>query len=147
MLSCFSHVWLFAALWVTHQAPLSTEFSRQEYQSGLPFPSPRDLPDPGFEPRSWIAGRFFTIWPTQGSPTVLQLIKKLGLRDEEDLSYRLIQPSFHWWGSSKLSRLLVTKPECKWGVLSLGDGCSVHHTAMLCCACRQTPWNQKTMRI
>jgi len=33
------------------QVPLSTEFSRQEYWSGLPFPSPRDLPDLGIEPR------------------------------------------------------------------------------------------------
>ena len=37
---------------VAHQAPLSLEFSRQEYWSGLPFPSPGDLPDPGIEPRS-----------------------------------------------------------------------------------------------
>ena len=37
---------------VAHQAPLSMEFSRQEYQSGLPFPSPADLPDPGIKPRS-----------------------------------------------------------------------------------------------
>ena len=36
-------------LYVTHQASLSTEFSRQEYWSVLPFPSPRDLPDPGIE--------------------------------------------------------------------------------------------------
>ena len=36
---------------VTHQGPLSMEFSRQEYWSGLPFPSPGDLPDPGLEPR------------------------------------------------------------------------------------------------
>ena len=35
---------------VAHQAPLSMEFSRQEYWSGLPFPSPGDLPDPGIEP-------------------------------------------------------------------------------------------------
>ena len=34
------------------QAPLSMEFSRQEYYSGLPFPSPGDLPDLGMEPRS-----------------------------------------------------------------------------------------------
>ena len=32
-----------------HQAPLSIEFSRKEYWSGLPFPSPGDLPDPGIE--------------------------------------------------------------------------------------------------
>ena len=37
---------------VPHQAPLSMGFSRQEYWSGLPFPSPGDLPDPGIEPRS-----------------------------------------------------------------------------------------------
>ena len=37
---------------VVFQAPLSMGFSRQEYWSGLPFPSPGDLPDPGIEPRS-----------------------------------------------------------------------------------------------
>ena len=37
---------------VTYQAPPSMEFSRQEYWSGLPFPSPGDLPDPEIEPRS-----------------------------------------------------------------------------------------------
>ena len=37
---------------VVHQAPLSMEFSRQEYWSGLPCPSPRDLPDPGIKPGS-----------------------------------------------------------------------------------------------
>ena len=43
-----SRVRLFATLWtVAYQAPPSTEFSRQEYWSGLPFPSPGDLPDPG----------------------------------------------------------------------------------------------------
>ena len=53
MLSCFSHVRLFATLWtVAHKAPLCMGFSRQEYWSGLPFPSPEDLPDPGIEPRS-----------------------------------------------------------------------------------------------
>ena len=42
---------------VAHQAPLSMEFSMQEYWSGLLFPSPGDLPNPGIEPRS-PAGRF-----------------------------------------------------------------------------------------
>ena len=52
VLSCFSRVWLFATLWsIAHQALLSMKFSRQEYWSGLPFPSPGDLPDPGIEPR------------------------------------------------------------------------------------------------
>ena len=48
-----SHVQLFATPWtVAHQASLSTGFSRQEYWSGLPFPSPGDLPNPGIEPGS-----------------------------------------------------------------------------------------------
>ena len=45
--------------------PLSMGFSRQEYWSGLPFPFPGDLPDPGIEPVSCTAGRFFTIWATR----------------------------------------------------------------------------------
>ena len=50
LLSC---VRLFATPWtIAHQAPLSMGFSRQEYWSGLPFPSPRDLPKPGIKPRS-----------------------------------------------------------------------------------------------
>ena len=49
----FGRVWLFATPWtVSYQAPPSVEFSRQEYWSGLPFPSPGDLPDPGIEPGS-----------------------------------------------------------------------------------------------
>ena len=48
-----SHVWLSApSRTVIRQAPLSVEFSRQEYWSGLPFPSPGDLPDSGIKPWS-----------------------------------------------------------------------------------------------
>ena len=48
-----SRVRLFATPWtVTYQAPPSMGFSRQEYWSGLPFPSPGDLPNPGIEPGS-----------------------------------------------------------------------------------------------
>ena len=48
-----SHVRLFATLWIVAcQAPLSMEFSRKEYWSGLPFSSPGDLPDAGVNPRS-----------------------------------------------------------------------------------------------
>ena len=44
------------ALWTAaRQAPLSTRFSRQEYWSGLPFPTPGDLPDPGIEPTSFAS--------------------------------------------------------------------------------------------
>ena len=48
-----SPVWLFVTPWtVAYQVPLSVGFSRQEYWSGLPCPSPGDLPDTGIEPRS-----------------------------------------------------------------------------------------------
>ena len=48
-----SRVRLFATPWtVAHQAPPSVGFFRQEYWSGLPFPSPGDLPNPGIEPES-----------------------------------------------------------------------------------------------
>ena len=73
-------LWLFEAVWLVtcvcaqslvvydsfaaHQAPLSMEFSRQEYWSGLPFPPRGDLPDAGIEPVSLVspavAGGFFT---------------------------------------------------------------------------------------
>ena len=51
---------------IVHYAPLSMEFSRKEYWSGLLFPCPGDLPKPGIKPRgsNHITGRFFTIWAT-----------------------------------------------------------------------------------
>ena len=65
MLSHFSHVQLFATLWmVACQVYLSVEFSRQEYWSGLPFHSPGDLPDPELKPTSpALAGGFLTTEP------------------------------------------------------------------------------------
>ena len=59
-----SHVQLFATPWtITHQAPLSMGFSRQEYWIWLPFPPPGDLPDSRIEPASpgspVLAGKFF----------------------------------------------------------------------------------------
>ena len=67
-----SRVQLFVTSWtVAPQAPLFMGFPRQEYWNGLPFPSPRDLPDPGIEPVSpaspMLAGRFFTTEP-RGKP-------------------------------------------------------------------------------
>ena len=63
----FSRVQLRAPLWtVARQAPLSMGFSRQEYCSGLPFPSPGYLPHPGIYPV--LAGEFLTtstIWEAQ----------------------------------------------------------------------------------
>ena len=52
-MNSLSRIQLFATPWTAaYQAPLSMVFSRQEYWSGLPFPSPGDLPDPGIEPGS-----------------------------------------------------------------------------------------------
>ena len=54
-----------------HQAPLSMEFSRQEYWSGLPFPTPGDFPDLEIELKSpALSGRFFTTEPP-GKPFIL----------------------------------------------------------------------------
>ena len=68
VLSRFNCVQLFATLWtVARQAPLPMGFSRQEYWSGLPFSSPRDLPDPRIEPSSLkcpvVVGSFFFFFP------------------------------------------------------------------------------------
>ena len=53
LVKSLSHVRLFATPWtIAYQAPLSMGFSRQEYWSGFPFPSPGDLPNPGIERRS-----------------------------------------------------------------------------------------------
>ena len=64
----FSCIQLFEAPWtIARQAPLSIGFTRQEYWSGLPFPTLGDLPDPGNKPASLaspaLAGRFFTTEP------------------------------------------------------------------------------------
>ena len=66
-----SHVQLFATPWtIAHLAPLSTEFSMQEYWSGLPFPPPGNLLKPEIEPGySALAGGFYTTGPL-GNPTL-----------------------------------------------------------------------------
>ena len=77
-LSC-AHARLLSRVWLSvtpgtapHQAPRSTVFSRQESWSGLPFPTPGDLPDPGIEPKSPVspalAGIFFTTAPPATPP-------------------------------------------------------------------------------
>ena len=73
-----SHVQLFVNPWtVAHQAPLSMGFSRQVPWSGVPFPSPGDLPDPGMEPLSpaarAVAGGFCTAAPPGRPPGFAQV--------------------------------------------------------------------------
>ena len=84
----FSHVQLFATPWtVVHQALLSMGLSQQEYWNGLPFPPPRDLPDPRIKPESHespaLAGGFFTTEPPEKPPSklisVLNMISLLTL--------------------------------------------------------------------
>ena len=75
VLSCFSRVQLCVTPWtVVPQAPLSMGFSRQEYWSGLPCPSPEDLPNPGMESASlmspaWQAGSLPLAPPGSQGPT------------------------------------------------------------------------------
>ena len=96
----FSHIRLFATRWaIACQAPLSKEFSRQEYWSGLPFPSPGDLPDSEIKPVSLkspaLAGRFFTnsaTWEALIRPIVV-IIHAIGLN---------ICVIVHWLENNKL---------------------------------------------
>ena len=67
-----SRVLLFAILWtVAHQVPLAMGFSKQEYWSWLPFPSPGDLPDPGIKPPSLSSPALASIFFTTPSPEKL----------------------------------------------------------------------------
>ena len=80
-LNHFSCVQLFVTPWtVSHQTPLSMQFSRQEYWSGLPFPPPGDLPNPGTEPLSLrspeLACGFFTTSTTWEAHSLLHSSEK-----------------------------------------------------------------------
>ena len=69
-----SHVRLFATPWTaTCQAPQSMWFSRQEYWSGLPFPSPGDLPNPGIELRSPAMPADTLLSEPPGKPIIRQI--------------------------------------------------------------------------
>ena len=82
-----SRVWLFATPWtVAHQAPLSMLFSRQEYFSRRPFPSPRDLPDPGIETLS--LGRWILyLCATWEAPNLIATCKAISLKIWEVYSF------------------------------------------------------------
>ena len=65
---------------IVHQAPLSMEFFRQEHWSGLPFPAPGDLPNPGTELKSLVSPAFFaTVPPGKPSCSTDSLVVALGL--------------------------------------------------------------------
>ena len=68
-LSHFSHVRLFVTPWtVAHQSSLSMGFFRQKYWTGLPYPTPRDLPDPGIECTSLMSPTLTAVSLTLASP-------------------------------------------------------------------------------
>ena len=77
VLSCFSRVWLCATLW-TAALQLFMGFSRQDYRTGLPFPSPGDLSNPGIKLESFkshaLAGGFFTTSTTWEAPDCITLL-------------------------------------------------------------------------
>ena len=86
---------------VANQAPLSTEFSRQEYWSGWPFPTPGDLPHPRIKPMSLIApalaDRLFTTVPP-GKPKCKTYIKlilpKRIFRRLNEVTFNFYEPGF-----------------------------------------------------
>ena len=87
-----SHVHLSVTPWtIARQALLSMGFSRQEYWSGLPFPTPRDLPAPAIKPGSLVppalAGRFFTTEPPRKPWNHVTLIL---------IHLPRMKRSFHW---------------------------------------------------
>ena len=70
MAFCFGGLVTKSCLTLAHQGPLSMEFSRQEYWSGLQFPSPGSFPDPGMEPGSPTLQANSLLMSCQGSPVV-----------------------------------------------------------------------------
>ena len=83
-----SHVWLFVMPWiVAYQAPPSMGFSRQEYWSGLPFPSPEGLPDPGIEPGSLHCKQTLYCLVTREIPSRFSRINIWSLREEESFCW------------------------------------------------------------
>ena len=97
LVKLLSRVQLFTTPWtVAYQAPQSMEFSRQEYWSGLPFPSPGDLPNPGIEPRSPALETDALPYEPPGKPyQVLRPVnfQKLGLVSRLSTQSLLIIPS------------------------------------------------------
>ena len=110
MCESLSCVQLFEAPWtVARQAPLSMGFSRQEYWSGLPFPTPGDLPSLGMEPELLaypaLTGRFCTISAAWEAPK-----KAKGTADRVFKVFQRAHSSQAAWLS-----ILVHHPICKMG--------------------------------
>ena len=86
---------------IAHQSPLPVGFPRQEYWSGLPFPTPGDLPDPGIEPASLLssalAGRFFTTSDTlEALHTIYAKINSRYIKDINVIYKAIKAPEKNW---------------------------------------------------
>ena len=114
-----SHVRLFATPWtVARQAPLSIELSRQEYWSGLPFPSPGDLSNPGIEPSSLElhTNSFFTVWATREA------------QDTWMLGMSGVFCAHYGTGSWFSSAIKITRLHCCWREPAPQKKSSIHRT-------------------
>ena len=86
-----SRVRLFATPWtVAYQAPLSVGFSRQEYWSGLPLPSPWNLPDPGIEPRSLTLQADSLPSKPPGKPYIMSNLKGYFIQHRQYSQYFIV---------------------------------------------------------
>ena len=106
-----SHVRLFVTPGtVAFQALLYTGFPRQEYRSGLPFPSPGDLLNPGIEPAAPIlAGRCFTTEPS-GKPNPMLEMKKLRLKEYLTCPQNCLLNQVPWSQRCSVPRTLCLVP-------------------------------------
>ena len=128
------------------QASLPTEFSRQEYWSGSPFPSPGDLPWPGY--RTWIsciAGRFFTIWATRESPRILEWVAFPFFRGPP-------KPWDRTWVFCIVGRIFyhLSQKLAKWTERKLEDGPTVPkscHTQAAYVRPQNSKWNYRACRV
>ena len=115
MLGCFSHVWLFVTPWtVARQAPLSMEFSGQEYWSGLSCLPPGDLPDLGIKPclLYWQAGSLPLVPP--GKP------KSYNSSSLLSQPFIFVSLSIFWWLYETYMSILWSKPQPQLGWTSSG---------------------------
>ena len=109
-----SHVWLFVMPWTLWRPARcrSTQFFRQEYWNGLPFPTPGDLPNSGLEPTSLGSLHWQADWPLYhlGSPQfTLELLMKLYLTTKNisylSIFFLTLNRSKMWLNASKFGNL------------------------------------------
>ena len=119
-----SRVRLFVTPWtVAHQAPLSMGFSRQEYWSGLPFPSPGHLPDPGIEPGCPALQRILYHLSQQGSRRLQSTgqLSRTGSKHSPAgilLGFRTPAGNSQWLTKSQSGARIWRGPWPGWGVSS-----------------------------